>query len=110
VVELAILVLWRGPAFPSVRLVEDVIVLLAFERGFGALVPLKIVEVFQEQQPGRLLGVIELSGTAGFLSKDVVDIFERLLEHNAGGFYCQGAIHDRNLPGDLNAYFIIGSG
>ncbi len=45
------------------------------------LVQLKIVEVFQEQQPGRLLGVIEFGGTPGFFPKDVVDVFEGLFEH-----------------------------
>jgi len=81
VVEFAVLVLGHGPAFPPIRLVEDVSVFLAFQRGLGALVLLKVVEVFQEQKPGRLLGVIELSGAAGLFPKDVVDVFEGLFEH-----------------------------
>src|SRR5207302_324913 len=80
VVEFPVLVLGRGPAIPPIWLVEDVAVLLASQRGFRALVLLKIVEVFQEQQPGRLLSVIELSGAAGFLAEHVVDVFEGLLE------------------------------
>jgi hypothetical protein len=43
--------------------------------------PLKIVEVFQEEQPGRLLGVIELGSAPGFFPKNVVDISESLFEH-----------------------------
>jgi hypothetical protein len=50
VVELAVLALWRGPAFPSIGLLEDVAILLAFQRGLGALVLLKVVEIFQEQR------------------------------------------------------------
>ena len=48
VVEFAVLALGRGPAFPSIGLVEDVGVFLAVQRGLGAFVLLKIVEVFQE--------------------------------------------------------------
>ena len=39
------------------------------------------VEVFQEQEPGSLLGVVELAGTPGILPEDVVDVFEGLFEH-----------------------------
>ena len=81
VVELAVLVLGCGPALPSVGLVEDVAVFLAFERRLGALVLLEVVEVFQEQQPGGLLRVIELGGAPGFLPEDVIDILEGLFEH-----------------------------
>ena len=81
VVEFAVLALGRSPAFPAIGLVEDVGVFLAVQRGLGALVLLKIVEVFQEQQPGGLLGVIELRGAAGFFPEDVVDVFEGLFEH-----------------------------
>ena len=80
-VELAVLALGCGPAFPSVRLVKDVSVFLAIQRGLGGLVLLKIVEIFEEQQPGSLLRVIELSRAASFFAKDVVDVFEGLFEH-----------------------------
>jgi hypothetical protein len=53
-------------AFPPAGLIEDVVVLLAVERCFGGLVLLKIVEVFQEQQPGGLLGVAEFGGVTLF--------------------------------------------
>jgi hypothetical protein len=45
-------------------------VFLPFQRGLGALVLLKIVEVFQEQQPRSLLGVVELGGAARLLSRE----------------------------------------
>ena len=81
VVELAVLALGRGPAFPAVRLVEDVGVLLAVQLGLVGLVLLQTVEVFEEQQPGGLLGVVELGGAAGLFPEDVVDVFEGLFEH-----------------------------
>jgi hypothetical protein len=64
-----------------IGLIQHVAVFLALQRRLGALVSPKIVEVFQEQQPGGLLGVIELSGAAGFFPKNIINIFERLLEH-----------------------------
>ena len=81
VVDLAVLVLRRGPAFPAIRLVEDVGVLLPVQRGLVGLVLLQPVEVFQEQQPGGLLGVVELGGAAGLFPEDVVDVLEGLFEH-----------------------------
>ena len=39
------------------------------------------VEVFQEEEPGGLLGVIEFAGAAGVFPEDVVDVFEGLFEH-----------------------------
>jgi hypothetical protein len=61
--------------------VEDVGVFLAFQRGLSGLVLFEIVKVFQEQQPGRLLGVIELGGAPGFFPKDVIDVLESLFKH-----------------------------
>ena len=81
VVDLAVLVLRRGPAFPAVRLVEDEGVFLPLQRGFVGLVLLQPVEVFQEQQPGGLLGVVELGGAAGLFPEDVVDVLEGLFKH-----------------------------
>jgi hypothetical protein len=81
VVELAVLVLRRGPGFPAIGCVKDVAVFLAFEGGLGGLVVLQRVEVFQEEQPGGLLGVVELTGVAGVLPEDVVDVFEGLFKH-----------------------------
>ena len=45
------------------------------------LVLLQPVEVFQEQQPGGLLGVVEFGGAAGLFPEDVVDVFEGLFKH-----------------------------
>ena len=45
------------------------------------LVLLQPVEVFQEQQPGGLLGVVQFGGAAGLFPEDVVDVFEGLFKH-----------------------------
>ena len=81
VVELAVLALGRGPAFPAIGLVEDEGVLLAFQRGFVGLVLLQPVEVLQEQQPRGLLGVVQLGGAAGLFPEHVVDVLEGLFKH-----------------------------
>jgi hypothetical protein len=64
-----------------VRPVDDRVVPFACQ--LGTLVPLslQVVQVLEEQQPRRLLGVVELSRHPCVLPKDVVDILERLLEH-----------------------------
>ena len=49
--------------------------------GFGGLVVLQGVELFQEEQPGGLLGVVQLAGAAGVFPEDVVDVFEGLFKH-----------------------------
>jgi hypothetical protein len=51
VVELAIFGLGRGPGIPTVRLVEDIAVFLAFELCFQRLAVFQSVEVLEEQQP-----------------------------------------------------------
>lgn len=66
-VELAVAVFGRGPAFPAVGGVEDVAVGAPFEGGLGGFAGFEVVEVFKEEQPGGLLGVVELGGAAGFL-------------------------------------------
>ena len=48
---------------------------------FGADGGAESVQIFEEQEPGVLLGVVELAGATGILPKDVVDVFEGLLEH-----------------------------
>ena len=47
----------------------------------GGLVLLQGVEVFQEEQPGGLLGVVQFAGAVGVFPEDVVDVFEGLFEH-----------------------------
>jgi hypothetical protein len=81
VVELAGLVLRRGPGFPALRLFEDVGVFLALKLCLGGAVLFEAVEVFQEEEPGCLLGVVELGRATGFLAESVVDVSEGLLEH-----------------------------
>ena len=81
-VELAVLALGRGPAFPSVIRVEDERVLLAVQPGLDGRSPFEVVEVFQEQQPRGLLGVVELGGASGLLAEDVIDIAKGLFEHD----------------------------
>ena len=81
VVDLAVFVLGGGPGFPAVGLVEDEGVFLPFEGGFVGLVLLQPVEVFQEQEPGGLLGVVEFGRAAGFFPENVVDVLEGLFEH-----------------------------
>ena len=49
--------------------------------GYGGSVLFKVFEIFQEEQPGGLLGVVEFGGASGFFAEDVVDVFEGLFEH-----------------------------
>ena len=81
VIDLAVLGLGGGPRLPAVGGVENVGVFLAIEGGFGGFVVLEGVEVFQEEEPGGLLGVVEFAGAAGVFPEDVVDVFEGLFEH-----------------------------
>jgi hypothetical protein len=62
-------------------LVDDVLVLLALQLGLLLVGMLEIVEIFEEQNPGGLLGVVQLGGAAGLFPQDVVDVLEGLLEH-----------------------------
>jgi hypothetical protein len=52
-----------------------------FQRGLGDPVLFQIIEVFQEQQPEGLFGVIEFCGATGFLAENVINVFEGLFEH-----------------------------
>ncbi len=85
VVDLAVLSPGRGPLFPAVGLVEDVGVLLALQRGFVGLVLLQPVQVFQEEEPRGLLGVVQFGGTAGLFPEDVIDVLEGLFKLVRGG-------------------------
>jgi hypothetical protein len=49
---------------------------------------LQIVEIFQEQNPRALLGIIELRGAACLFPEDVFDVFECLFEHAPVVQYC----------------------
>ena len=48
---------------------------------------LQAVEVFQEEQPRGLLGVVEFGGAAGLFPEHVVDVFEGLFEHWSIGLH-----------------------
>ena len=78
----SIFCLGGGPSFPAEGFVEDVGVFAAIELGFGGFLDFEGIEVFKEEEPGGLLGVIELCGAAGFLAEDIIDISEGLFEHS----------------------------
>lgn len=114
VVASSVLILGCSPAFPAVWLFEDVGVFLAFERCLGGLVLLEIVEIFQEQQPGSLLSVIEFARATRLFPKDVVDIFESLFKHsvfrkNPGNNLFQYGLDSRNSAlGNLGNRILVG--
>jgi hypothetical protein len=80
VVELAVLALGRSPAFPSVGLIEEVGVLLVVKVGLGQPILLEIIEIFEEEQPRGLLGIVELGGASSLLAEDIIDIAKSLFE------------------------------
>ena len=59
------------------------LVALALEGRLGRPILLQRIEVLEEQEPRRLLGVIQLAGASGILPQDVVDVLEDLLKHGA---------------------------
>ncbi len=72
----------RGrPVRPFVLGVDDERVGLADELGLHGAALLQVVQVFEEQNPGGLLGVVQLGRAAGLFPEDVVDVLEGLLEH-----------------------------
>jgi len=81
VVDPAVLALRCSPLFPPVRLVEEVGGLLSLQRRLIRLVVFEGIQVLQEQEPGGLLGVVELGGASGLLAEHVVDVLEGLFEH-----------------------------
>ena len=80
-----IAILWCSPTVPSELLVEDWGLTAPLQQGHRRSVFLKPIEVFEEQQPGGLLGVVELGAAASFFAEAVVDGAESLLER-AGRF------------------------
>jgi hypothetical protein len=63
------------------RLIDDERIGLACEFGARSPFVLQIVEIFEKEKLGRLLGIIELGGAACLFPKDIVDILKNLLEH-----------------------------
>ena len=115
VVELAVLALGRGPAFPAIRLLEDVGVFLPVQRGLVGPVLLQPVEVFQEQQPRGLLGVVQFGRAAGLFPEDVVDILEGLFKHlSPNHLNCSRSSHSmtgwRDLGNEREFLVRIGDG
>ena len=81
VVERAGLGFGGGPGGPAVGWIDD-------EAGFDAVqlrlqgaFAFQVVQVFEEEHPGGLFGVVQLCGAAGFLAQDVVYGAEGLFEH-----------------------------
>jgi hypothetical protein len=81
VVELAVLALGCGPVLPAIGLVEDERVFLPFQSGFHGLVLFQSVKIFQKEEPGALLSVVQLAGATGLFPENVIDVFEGLFEH-----------------------------
>ena len=81
VVDLAAFGFGDRPFRPAVGGIEDVGVFSPLKLGFGGFVGFEGIEVFQEQEPGALLGVIQFTGASGVFPEDVVDVFEGLFEH-----------------------------
>lgn len=55
-----------------------------FEHGALGFVVFEVVEVFEKEQPGRLLGVVELRRAASLFPENVVEIFESLFKYGCG--------------------------
>jgi hypothetical protein len=82
VVKLAI-DLGCGPLLPAIIRVEDGGVVLALKLRIVLSLSLQLVEVLQEQQPRRLLGLVQLRGKPLVVPEYFVDIVERVLKHAA---------------------------
>ena len=98
VIQRAVFALRRGPAFPPVRLVENEAVALALQLGLVRLVLLQRVEIFQEQEPGGLLGIVQLGRAAGFLPEHIVDVSKGLVKHAGGSPSSYGENRRRRIP------------
>ena len=81
VVDLAVFGSWSCPGFPAISLFKERRVFLAAKLGFGGAIVFESVEIFEEEEPGGLLGVVELGGAARFSTESFVDVLENLLKH-----------------------------
>ena len=77
----AVGLLRRGPCGPAMRLIENELVGVADKLGLLSLLALQVVEVFEEQEPGGLLGVVEFRRAPGLFPKHVIEILESLFKH-----------------------------
>ena len=57
------------------------VVFSPFKSGFGCLVGLQGVEVFQKEGLRCRFRVVELNGATGVFPEDIIDVFEGLFEH-----------------------------
>jgi hypothetical protein len=81
VIELAIFAFGRRPGFPSIVFIENIAVSLALDLGLHHAILFQPIEIFQEQQPRRLLGITEFRRAAGFLVQDIVNISRGWFKH-----------------------------
>jgi len=82
-VNLAVFILWRCPRIPAVLLIENVRVFLPVELGLHNLIVFQRIKVFQEEQPGSLLRIIQFTRTTSILPEDIIDILKSLFKHCA---------------------------
>ena len=111
IIELAAGVLRCRPAVPAVALLENGRIGAALQDGHGGLVVFEPVEVLEEQQPGRLLGVVELGAAAGLLAQAIVDGAERLLKgagRGAAGGRGAGSVRSTGAGGAAGGLAIAG--
>jgi len=80
-VDLAVTRFGGGPALPTVGLLQNERIRLPFQCGLCCLVLLQAVQIFQEQQPGGLFRVVQLTGATGFFAEGIVDVPEGLFKH-----------------------------
>jgi hypothetical protein len=64
-----------------VLVTDDAGVGLADKLGFHGPALFQVVQVFEEQDPRCLLGIVQLGGAARLFPQDVVDVLEGLFEH-----------------------------
>ena len=95
--QLTMAILRCGPAVPAIGLLQDRGSSATLQQGHGGAVVLQAIEVFEEQQPGGLLGVVELGAAAGLLAQAVVDGAEGRFE--AAGCGAVGAPCSPRAPG-----------
>ena len=67
------------------RLIQDGLIASARQFGLDRAVFFQIVQIFQKEQPGGLLGIIHLGAATRLAAQDVSDGIEGLLEHDAMG-------------------------
>ena len=85
-VDLAVPCFRNRPLRPSVFALDDRGVLRIGKFSAELASTLEVIEVFEEEDPGGLLDVIELARATSILVEDVIDILEGVLEHSGQPF------------------------